>query len=96
GAAIEFLFKGTAVGIAVLSGPDAGIIKYSIDGKAEQEVDLFTKWSKNLHLPWYLMLGDNLSRGKHSLRIKIADNHNEQSKGTSCRIVYFLVNNIHR
>ena len=96
GAAIEFLFKGTAVGIAVLSGPDAGIIKYSIDGKAEQQVDLFTKWSKNLHLPWYLMLGDNLSRGKHSLRIKIADNHNEQSKGTSCRIIYFLVNNIHR
>lgn len=95
GAEIEFSFKGTAVGIAVLSGPDAGIITYSIDGKAAQQMDLFTRWSNNLHLPWYLMLGDNLSRSKHSLRIKIAPNHNQQSKGTSCRIVYFLVNNIH-
>ena len=93
GAKVEFSFKGTAVGIAVLSGPDAGIIKYSIDGKAEQQVDLFTKWSKNLHLPWYLILGGNLSPGNHFLRIKIADNHHPQSKGTSCRIVYFLVNN---
>ena len=50
GAEIEFTFQGTAVGIAVVSGPDAGIITYSIDGKKEQSVDLFTKWSRNLHL----------------------------------------------
>jgi len=92
GAEIKFTFEGTAVGIAVVSGPDAGIINYSIDGKKEQSVDLFTKWSRNLHLPWYILLGDNLSKGKHRLKIKIAENHNAGSKGTACRIVHFLVN----
>jgi sialidase-1 len=92
GAEIEFTFKGTAVGIAVVAGPDAGIIIYSIDGKKEQSADLFTKWSRNLHLPWYILLGDDLSKGKHRLKIKIAENHNAGSKGTACRIVHFLVN----
>lgn len=92
GAEIVFTFKGTAVGIAVIAGPDAGIITYSIDGKKEQSVDLFTKWSRNLHLPWYILLGGDLSKGKHRLKIKLADSHNNQSKGNACRIVHFLVN----
>ena len=91
-AEIKFTFQGTAVGIAVVSGPDAGIITYSIDGKKERSVDLFTKWSRNLHLPWYILLGDDLSKGKHRVKIKIAENHNDQSKGYACRIVHFLVN----
>jgi len=88
----ELSFEGTAVGIAVLAGPDAGIINYSIDGKEYQSIDLFTEWSSGLHLPWYVMLDDNLSKGKHTLKLNVASSHNKQSKGTACRIVHFLIN----
>lgn len=92
GAELSFSFKGTAVGIAVLAGPDAGIISYTIDGKNPKTIDLYTQWSKSLHLPWYLVLGDERSRGEHVLNIKISANHNEKSLGNACRIVHFLVN----
>ena len=91
-AALEFDFKGKAVGIAIISGPDAGKISYSIDGKKAQTLDLFTSWSTQLHLPWYLMLNDELSSGKHKLRLTITSDKNEKSIGNACRIVYFLVN----
>lgn len=92
-ASFEFEFKGRAVGIAIISGPDAGNITYSIDGKEQKTLDLFTSWSTQLHLPWYLMLADELSTGKHVLRVNIARQKNEKSIGKACRIVYFLVNN---
>ncbi len=91
-ASLELPFTGNTIGIAIVSGPDAGIINYSIDGKNYPVLDLFTRWSKGLHLPWYLILGDGLAPGKHLLRLQVSDQHNEQSKGTACRIVYFLQN----
>lgn len=92
GSSFEFSFKGNAVGIALAAGPDAGIIQYTIDDNQEKTIDLFTQWSRSLHLPWYLMLGDELKPGKHTIRIKILDSHNPRSAGTACRIVHFLVN----
>ncbi|MES2418835.1 MAG: GDSL-type esterase/lipase family protein, partial [Bacteroidota bacterium] len=92
GAALTFTFKGTAIGIAVLAGPDAGIINYTIDGKNPKTIDLYTRWSKNLHLPWYLLLGDGLSNNTHILRLSIANNHHEKSLGNACRIIHFLIN----
>lgn len=92
GAAATLSFRGTAVGIAVVSGPDAGMIRYSIDNGPEQRLDLYTQWSSGLHLPWYLLLGDGLKKGKHQLKISIADQHNPASKGDAVRIVYFLTN----
>ncbi|WP_247235992.1 SGNH/GDSL hydrolase family protein [Telluribacter sp. SYSU D00476] len=92
GASLTFDFNGRAVGIAVVSGPDAGTISYSIDGKKPQQLDLFTQWSQQLHLPWYLMLADELKPGKHTLKLTIADTKNPASAGNACRIVYFLVN----
>jgi len=91
-ASFEFEFKGRAVGIAIISGPDAGKITYSIDGKKTQSVDLFTPWSTQLHLPWYLMLADELTSGKHTLKLNIVQEKNEKSIGNACRVVYFLVN----
>ncbi|MCE6988826.1 SGNH/GDSL hydrolase family protein [Dyadobacter sp. CY323] len=85
-------FKGRGVGIAIISGPDAGTITYSIDGKKPQTLDLFTRWSDQLHLPWYLMLADELSPGKHKLHLTIDSGKNEKSVGNACRVVHFLVN----
>jgi len=92
GSSLTFDFKGRGVGIAIISGPDAGKISYSIDGKKTQTMDLFTAWSTQLHLPWYLMLADELSYGKHTLRLQISQDKHEKSTGNACRIVYFLVN----
>ncbi|MCF0042328.1 SGNH/GDSL hydrolase family protein [Dyadobacter fanqingshengii] len=91
-ASLDFEFKGRGVGIAIISGPDAGKITYTIDGKKPQTLDFFTPWSNQLHLPWYLMLSDELSSGKHKLHLTIASEKNEKSTGNACRIVYFLVN----
>ena len=88
----EFEFKGRGVGIAIISGPNAGKISYSIDGKKAKNLDLFTPWSNQLHLPWYLMLSDELSSGKHTLRLNTVQDKNEKSIGNACRVVYFLVN----
>ena len=92
GSELNFDFKGNAVGIAVVSGADAGIISYRIDDGQPQQRDLFTAWSSWLHLPWYLCLGSGLSPGKHNLTLTVAPGKNTGSKGNAVRIVYFLVN----
>ena len=91
-AAFQLEFTGNTIGICVASGPDAGIISYSIDGKPFKKLDLFTVWSENLHLPWYLMLGQSLNEKKHTLRVRILTEKNQKSKGNACRILHFLVN----
>jgi sialidase-1 len=88
----ELHFSGRGVGIALISGPDAGKISYSIDGKKPQTLDLFTRWSTQLHLPWYQMLADELPSGKHILKVSIISDKNENSVGNAVRIVHFLVN----
>jgi len=92
GASLSLSFKGTAVGMAIISGPDAGKIEYSIDGKIYQSIDLYTQWSSYLHLPWYILFDGALENKQHKLKIRIAKDKNSASKGTACRIVYFLVN----
>jgi len=92
GALLVYKFSGTAIGINIIAGSDAGIIEYSIDNKPYAKIDLFTQWSSHLHLPWYILLGDELSDRKHLLRIRVASEHNVRSKGTACRIVHFLTN----
>lgn len=91
-AGLTLAFRGNAVGIAIVSGPDAGIISYSIDNGPYLQKDLFTEWSSGLHLPWYLLLGSALTPGEHVLHLKVLAQNNNQSKGNACRIVHFLCN----
>ena len=92
GSVLRFSFRGNAVGIAVVSGADAGIIACSIDGRPFVKYNLYTKWSASLHLPWYVLFGSGLKNGSHNLEIKIDAAKDPRSKGNACRIVYFLVN----
>lgn len=92
GAELSLSFNGTAVGLAVVAGGDAGIIEYSIDGQPYKAVDLFTQWSAKLHLPWYVLLNGDLPNKKHQLKLRTSANKNKNSKGNACRIVHFLVN----
>jgi sialidase-1 len=89
GATFDLPFKGKGVGIALVSGPDAGAITYRIDGKKERTVDLSTQWSGQLHLPWYLVLEDELKSGNHRLTVTIKPG--SQRGGSACRIVHFLI-----
>ena len=93
GGILKFDFEGNAIGIAVASGSDAGMIEYRIDKGIWQKQDLFTQWSSSLHLPWFYTLSYGLKEGKHRLEIRVLPEKNSQSKGTACRIRYFYVNN---
>jgi sialidase-1 len=92
GAGLSLPFTGTAVGIAVNSGPDAGMISWSVDDGPEQTMDLSTPWSSARHLPWYLVLGQDMEKKRHVLQLKIVQREEKKDKGNSCRIVHFLVN----
>ena len=92
GAKLEFTFRGTAIGICIDAGPDAGMIEYSIDGGSFKKIDLYTQWSGIVHLPWYIILNDELKKRKHKLTIITSPDKNEKSKGNACRILHFLVN----
>ena len=83
---------GTAVGLCVVAGQDAGIVEYSVDGKLFKRQDLFTQWSTWLHVPWYYVLESELRARSHTVRIRISEDKNAKSNGHACRIVYFLAN----
>ncbi len=93
GRLLKLSFRGKAIGLFVTSGPDAGILEFSIDGSEFKSADQFTKWSSQLHLPWLIMLSDELQDGKHTLILKMSADKNPGSKGTVCRIHRFAVNN---
>ncbi|HVX50495.1 MAG TPA: SGNH/GDSL hydrolase family protein [Chitinophagaceae bacterium] len=92
GAVLQLPFTGTAVGMAVISGRDAGIVEYSIDDAAWKKIDLYTQWSSFLHLPWYVLFGNGFKNGRHILKLRMSGDKNAASAGTACRIVHFLVN----
>jgi len=92
GAVLRLKFKGTAIGLFVTSGPDVGIIEYSIDNSSFRQIDQFTRWSSNLHLPWAYVLDAELKLGVHELTLRTTDRRNPNSHGYACRIVHFLVN----
>lgn len=91
GSKLKVTLSGKTLGITVAAGPDAGIIEYRIDKGDWQKLNLFTRWSKGLYLPWYYRLASDLENKKHNLEIKISEEKDEQSKGTACRIRYFFV-----
>jgi len=46
-----------------------------------------------LHLPWLIVLDDELSVGNHVLMLRVAADKNPKSNGNVCRIHQFVVNN---
>ncbi len=91
-AELSLQFEGTAVGIFVVAGPDAGIVEYSIDGGAFRQADLYHRFSAGLHYPRTIMFDDELANDKHKLLLRMTNRKNPASTGTSVRIVNFVVN----
>ncbi|MHC4581756.1 MAG: SGNH/GDSL hydrolase family protein, partial [Planctomycetota bacterium] len=92
GAVLKLEFTGTAIGVFVTCGPDVGIIEYSVDNSPFRQVDQFTRWSANLHLPWAYVLDAELNSGVHELTLRTTDRKNPNSRGYACSIVHFLAN----
>lgn len=92
GAVLKLKFHGTAIGLLVVAGPDAGILEYRVDSGAFRQLDQFTRWSPELHIPWAYMLATELAGGEHELTLRTTDKKNPDSLGHAARIVKFLVN----
>lgn len=89
---LKLKFRGHTVGIAIAAGQDAGMIEYRIDKGEWQPLNLFTRWSQALHLPWYYTLASSLKSKKHRLEIRLIADKDQRSKGNACRIRYFYAN----
>ena len=92
GAELKLKFKGTAIGLFVLAGPDAGSVEYSIDDSEPRSVDLYHRFSKNLHYPRTVMLDADLSDEPHELTLRVSKQHHAQSQGNAIRILDFVTN----
>ena len=82
----------TRVGLFVTSGPDAGRIEFRVDQGEFQTRDTMTRWSPGLHLPWAVILDDELPPGRHTVRVRIAPDHHTTSTGTAVRVFHLLLN----
>jgi hypothetical protein len=85
-------FEGRAVGLFLAAGPDAGTIEFSIDDSEFKPLNLFTRWSGGLHIPWVYVLESELQAGSHHLVLRVSKTKDPRSKGHACRIVNLLVN----
>jgi hypothetical protein len=92
GAAFEFSFTGTGCGLFIAAGPDAGRIEFSIDGGEYRQFETFTHWSAGLHLPWALILDDQLKFGPHTAQVRLATDHDPKGTGTALRVFHLLLN----
>jgi lysophospholipase L1-like esterase len=92
GAELSLSFAGTAIGAYVLAGPDAGILEASIDGGEWRPVDLYHRFSRNLHYPRTVMFAAELKPGEHTLGLRTSAEANSASTGHAARILQFCAN----
>ncbi|MBX3741411.1 MAG: hypothetical protein KF712_10500 [Akkermansiaceae bacterium] len=92
GSTITLKFKGAQAGIYCIIGPDTGNIEYSLDGGEWKHKVLFDKYCLDYARPQAFRLVDGLDPGpERTLRIRIAEDTPEGSKGRFTRLGYFLV-----
>lgn len=89
GQIINFPFSGKAVGIAVYSDGDSGMIEFSVDEADWQTLDLFSLPARLK----YFTLESELKGRKHMLQIRMSADKNPNSKGQKCVLRYFVTNN---
>ncbi|EDM28804.1 putative O-antigen related protein [Lentisphaera araneosa HTCC2155] len=93
GGKLKVSFSGTAIGAYVLSGPDAALIRCSIDGKLPVEIDPLHRHS-GFHYPQTIMFFDDLKDGEHVMELEILDNRSGRRRkgGTAFRALHFTAN----
>lgn len=89
---LHLRFGGSAIGIFVLAGPDAGRVEFKIDDGPIQTKDLYHRHSKGLHYPRTVMLDDELNPGEHLLTLRVGDPSDREGSGSAIRILAFTTN----
>ena len=92
GATLDLEFEGTLIGISAIAGMDAGILEVAVDDGAPQKFDLFDGYCEQFHRPICRVLAENLSQGKHQLRLTMSAENSPKSKGHAARILKFTAN----
>ena len=88
GAELDFSFRGTATGLFLTAGPDAGDIETSVDGGPFVKSRLRADYGA-LHYPYVDMIADGLDEGLHNVRLRIVPS---DRGGTAVRIHRVCVN----
>ena len=93
GAKLKIKFNGTAIGAYILSGPDTAIIRCSIDGKHNKEIDTLHRHS-GFNYPMTVMFFNELKDDKHTLELEILQNRKGRIRegGEAIRILHFTGN----
>jgi len=86
-------FSGTAIGAYILSGPDTGIVKVTVDGTQTKEIDTLNRFS-GFNYPMTVMFFNELAQGEHTFELEILENRPDRMKlgGTSFRAIGFTAN----
>lgn len=92
GAKLSLPFRGNCIGFYLTAGPDAGAIRYRIDGGKYRKVKLYHRFSENLHYPCTKLLEEELSQGEHLLELEVCKARNPKGSGSAVRIMNFAVN----
>lgn len=87
GASLSLSFEGRAIGIFCATGPQAGVLEYSIDGAPYKKLNTYTPWSPWLYIPWVFMLETELEPTRHTSRLRMA-----KGERTGCQIRQFVIN----
>lgn len=91
GAELEFSFEGIRLGLYWMMAKDSGIVEYSVDGGEWKSASSWDFYCKNFDRAHRMMLTDDLERGKHTLKLRVSDQKDEESEGYAIRIGAFLV-----
>lgn len=89
---LYYTFTGSALTAFVLAGPDAGKLEVSIDSGDWKTVDLYHKHSKGLNYPRTVVLADGLEGSFHQAAIRVAEEKNPESNGSTATVLYFGTN----
>ena len=90
GAEMTLEFEGTTVGAFIVAGPDAGKVAASVDGGPSKTLGVYHSYSSGLHYPRSLVLGTELSPGKHLLKLRISEASDHG--GHAMRVIQFEAN----
>lgn len=91
-ASFSYTVNGQSVGLLLLYGPDSGIFEYSVNGGPFHAVNLFDQWCPLAYRPIIAMFGIQEQRQELQVTVRITGEKDEQSKGTSLRILQLMYN----
>jgi acyl-CoA thioesterase-1 len=91
-AAFSFTVTGQSAGLLLLYGPDSGIFEYSLNGAPFTAVNLFDEWCPLAFRPIIAMFPTQNRRQELQVTVRITGKQDEQSKGTSLRILKLMCN----